>query len=440
MRITIDNKQIDAPAGTTVLKAALSNGIYIPHYCWHPILSVSGNCRMCVVEVAGRPKPEVSCNLAVADGMVIKTDTPQINKIRAAVLEFFLINHPLDCPICDQAGECLLQDYHFKYSGQASRFGERKNHGSKAVDIGRHLKLDNERCILCTRCVRFCTEIAHSPELCVSQRGDHSFITTAPGKSLNNPYSLSTAELCPVGALTARDFRFKKRVWLLKSTPSVCPNCSNGCPIWIDHADGIMYRWRGRNTFLCDEGRLSYKEWQTETRVERPLVQTGQDAVILIKSILKDAGDIVGIISARCSCEEIDAVRKLKKIYKTSRVVSNPTADDIIIKADKNPNSYYLKDVEEIPQNIEGDVLVVAGELGSDDLLKILNFKWKAIIQITHDAGLIIPGCHVVLPRATFAETNGSFVNYAGVRQEFSKAFAPKGESKSVKEWVELWR
>ncbi|MBI2342639.1 MAG: (2Fe-2S)-binding protein [Deltaproteobacteria bacterium] len=468
--ITIDNKKIEVTAGTTVLKAALENGIYIPHYCWHPLLSISGNCRMCVVEIEGRPKLEVSCNLAAADGMVVKTDTPAVKKMRKSVLEFLLINHPIDCPICDQAGECLLQDYHFKYSGQASRFKEEKVHKSKVVDAGQYIKLDNERCILCTRCVRFCQEVVKEPELTVAIRGDRSFITTAPGKTLDNPYSLNTVDICPVGALTSKDFRFKKRVWFLKSTPSVCPHCSNGCPIWIDHADGIMYRWRPRqeiekvngiassqltgNTILCDEGRLSYGEWQSDTKISKPLMlEEGEhkeisraEAVLKLNKILsKDMKEIIAVLSAQISCEEADAFVKFlrekagtDKIYRSGRMPLNPTSDDIIRKADKNPNAGYLEKMglRELPANIEGDVLFVTDSLSKDDILKTANLKWKSIVQITHDKRLIVPGAEIILPRATFAESEGTFVNFNGVKRKFSPAFKPAGEARTIAGWI----
>lgn len=449
--ITIDNKRFEVAEGTTVLQAALDNGIYIPHYCWHPILSVSGNCRMCVVEVGDRPKPEISCNLVAVDGMVIRTDTPDVIAMRRDVLEFLLINHPLDCPICDQAGECLLQDFHFKYSGKPSRFREEKIHKPKVVDIGRHIKMDNERCVLCTRCVRFCHEVSRTSELCVVSRGDSSFVTTAPGGRLDNPYSLNTVDVCPVGALTSKDFRFKKRVWFLKKTPSVCPYCANGCKIWIDHDGGRMYRWRPREAILCDEGRLSYKEWQTEARLKSAFTYSNgelvrADAEILIRDVKAHLSEtrhenIVGIVSAQTSCEDIDAFLeffKRSRIYQTGRVVPDGTEDNIIRKADKNPNTTYLrqKGVEELPADVNGEVLFVVGSLNEDDMLKTAGLQWKFIVQIIHDMSLIMPGANVVLPSAAFTETTGTFVNFAGAKQKFERVFEPQGEARGVKKWL----
>lgn len=474
--IIINDKVINAADGATVLQTALENGIYIPHFCWHPALSIAGNCRMCAVEIVGRPKLEVSCNLPVAEGMVIKTDTENVKKMRKSVLEFLLINHPIDCPICDQAGECLLQDFHFKYSGQLSRFKEKKVHKPKVVEIGNYIKLDDERCVLCTRCVRFCHETARAPELTVVSRGDRSYITTSPGKRLDNPYSLNTVDICPVGALTSKDFRFKKRVWFLKSTPSICPHCSNGCPIWIDHESGSMYRWRPRQvdglykpergitdnqmcgkTFLCDEGRLKYKEWQGDEKLTKPIIQTEVGfaecdldnaksyVVNLLKSVRPE--DVVGFVSAQCSCEEIDSFVgylknhvKTDKIYKIKRRFENPTEDNIIIKRDKNPNSKHLENLglENFPIDVSGGVLFILDTINSDDLMKIVNFKWKGIVQIVHDKSLIVPGVNLVLPRTTIAEMNGTFVNHAGTCQKFEKAYEPIGDARSVVEWSKL--
>lgn len=463
--IIINDKKIEVPAENTVLQAALANGIYIPHFCYHPNLSIAGNCRMCMVEVHGRPKLEISCNLPVADGMIVFTETEAVKKMRRSVLEFMLVNHPLDCPICDQAGECSLQDYHFKYSGVPSRFKEEKVHKPKVVDIGEYVKLDDERCVLCTRCVRFCREIAKTSELCVASRGDHSFITAAPGMKLDNPYSLNTVDLCPVGALTSKDFRFKKRVWFLTSTPSICPGCSNGCQIWIDHENGEMFRWRPRDgesasrsfptisSFLCNEGRLSYKDWQGEDRLTKVLIRQEDehagakavDVILTIKNAVRSGSKIVGVASAQSSCEDADAFVEFLHaprgvIYMTGRQPESPSEDGILRKKDKNPNTGYLSSMglNYLPQDVSGDILFVVDSLPANELMSVINFKWKMIVQITHDKKMIIPGADIILPLATFAESNGTFVNFSGVSQKFTKAFEPKGEARSVAEWVEM--
>jgi len=473
-KIKIDNKIVNAGSKQTVLEAALHNGIFIPHFCWHALLSVSGNCRMCVVEVVGRQKLEVSCNLLVSDGMEILTDSPAVKKAREDVLEFLLLNHPLDCPVCDQAGECLLQDYHFKYSGKPSRRKTSPTRKSKCVDLGSEIMLDNERCILCSRCVRFLSEVTKTGELCIAKRGERSFVTTAPGQTLENPYSLCTVEYCPVGALTSKDFRFQKRVWFLKSTPSICPNCSRGCPMWIDHEDGRMWRWRSRNTcscvhdetgiassmisckaMMCDEGRLSYRVHQASTRLISAVKRSNNEKfetiskhegrAIFSEIISKENADkIVVALSAHLSCEEIDHALDffrsigVKKIYRTGRPEAPSFEDDILRKADKNPNTAHLRSlgIEEMPPLPDGEILFVADALSSEEIVTSLHLGFKKIVQATFDVRFILPAATLVLPLATFAEKNGSFVNFKGQRQRFAKAFEPKGDAAELKEWL----
>ena len=221
--LTINGKVVEVPDGTTILNAAKSIGVEIPHYCYHPKLSIAGNCRMCLVEVEKFPKLQIACNTVVTEGMVVRTDTEKVRKAVTGVLELMLIHHPVDCPICDQAGECGLQNYYMKYGLHKSRYDlEDKVHKKKVQDIGGQIVLDAERCILCSRCVRFLREVTRTCEMEFFQRGDHSEISIFPGKKLTNDYTGNLADICPVGALTSKDFRFKCRVWFLSSTPSVC--------------------------------------------------------------------------------------------------------------------------------------------------------------------------------------------------------------------------
>ncbi len=232
-KITIDGKQFEVENNLTILQAAIENGITIPYFCWHPALSVAGNCRICLVEVEEMPKLVIACSTLVTDGMVVYTQSPKVVAARAAVMEFLLINHPLDCPICDEAGQCKLQDYAYKYSAGYSRFGEDKTEKSKRVLLSPNVVFDAERCISCSRCIRFCQEVAKQPQLTFVRRSDRVTITTFPGEQLDNPYSMNTIDVCPVGALTSRDFRFKARVWEMSATESICPSCSRGCNILI---------------------------------------------------------------------------------------------------------------------------------------------------------------------------------------------------------------
>src|SRR5436190_20861238 len=263
--ITIDGQTIEAPAGASLLPVALENGIHIPHYCWHPKLSIDGSCRMCQVEVEGSPKLVIACNMPIRDGMVVRTTTPAVQKARRGVMELLLVNHPLDCPICDKAGECLLQDYAFAYGSRQARTEEPRRKLEKRKDIGPRMILDQERCILCRRCVRFCREITGTNELGVFNLGDRSVVDIFPDEPLANDYSINTADICPVGALLSKDFHHKMRVWFLDETESICPGCAHGCNVKIGAARGDVYRLLPRrnddvnDTWMCDDGRLGYR-------------------------------------------------------------------------------------------------------------------------------------------------------------------------------------
>ena len=262
--INIDGRAVDFKQGQTIIEAARDNGIEIPHFCWHPKLSVSGNCRICLVEVEKMPKLVIACSTLASEGMTVHTKSEKVIAAQNAVMEFLLINHPLDCPICDEAGECKLQDYAYKYSVGESRFVEEKVHKDKRVALGPRVMFDGERCISCSRCIRFCDEIAKDPELTFVQRGDRVTIVTYPGEEMDNPYSMNTIDICPVGALTSRDFRFKARVWDMSSTNSICNGCSRGCntEIWVRNNEILRLTPRHNEEvnsyWMCDHGRLKY--------------------------------------------------------------------------------------------------------------------------------------------------------------------------------------
>jgi NADH-quinone oxidoreductase subunit G len=254
-KITVDGSVIEVPEGRALLQTLddvglLMNGIDIPHYCWHPKLSVDGSCRLCQVEVEGIPKLQIACDTPIKEGMVVRTDTERVKVARAGVMELLLVNHPLDCPICDQAGECKLQDYAYEYGVLESRTREPRRALKKNVDLGPQIVFDQERCILCRRCRRFCNEIPKTGELVVMNRGDRSVIETLPGKPLDNPYSMNVADICPVGALTTKDFRFKIRVWFLEDVPGVCTGCAAGCNIHLGVANRLAATstWASRTT------------------------------------------------------------------------------------------------------------------------------------------------------------------------------------------------
>src|SRR5262245_32360320 len=324
-KLVIDDREVTVEDGLNIIQAAERLGIEIPHYCYHPGLSISGNCRMCLVEIEKIPRLQIACNTKVAEGMVVKTTTPKVKTAQAAVLEFLLINHPIDCPICDQAGECKLQDYYMDYGAYLSRFPlEAKVEKRKVVDLGPQVVLDQERCILCARCTRFLDEVTKTGELGIFARGDSCYIDLFPGKKLDNPYSGNVVDVCPVGALTSKDFRFKARVWYLEKAESICTRCANGCNIDIYHRRGQMYRFRPRYNpdvnqyWMCDEGRLWYKELQKESRIMRPAAREEENftpmnwaqicgTVVEKLNQVKDqhgAGAIAGIIGAKATNEE----------------------------------------------------------------------------------------------------------------------------------------
>ncbi|HVI96714.1 MAG TPA: 2Fe-2S iron-sulfur cluster-binding protein, partial [Anaeromyxobacter sp.] len=264
---TIDGREVVAKPGTTVIEAAKSLGIEIPYYCYHKRLSIAANCRMCLVEMSNAPGGKLmpACQMPMAEGITVKTETPRVKDQQRATLEFLLLNHPVDCAICDQAGECKLQDYYMKYDHEPSRLDVPKVQKGKRVPLGPMVTLDQERCILCTRCVRFMREVAKNPQLGVAERGNESFITTFPGQPLDDPYAGNVVDICPVGALTSTDFRFRGRVWFMSSARSICTGCSRGCNTFLDYLNDTTYRYRPRENdavnqeWMCDQGRLSYK-------------------------------------------------------------------------------------------------------------------------------------------------------------------------------------
>jgi len=263
--VTIDGKTQQFPKGTVLLEACNQMGAGVPFFCYHPGLTSPAVCRQCLVDVKGQPKPVPSCYTPVADKMEVMTKSPRALDVRRQMLEFTLVNHPIDCPICDKAGECLLQKHYFDWDAKLARNDGIKVKKAKVVDIGPRIVLDQERCILCTRCIRVCDEVAKTHQLEMADRGDHEILTTAPGHKLDNPYSLNTVDVCPVGALTSKDFRFAMRAWELYTTPSICPGCATGCNVEVHHSRGKIQRLIPRQNdrvnehWMCDEGRLTYK-------------------------------------------------------------------------------------------------------------------------------------------------------------------------------------
>ena len=330
--LTIDGKQVKVPKGTNLIEAAQSVGIEIPHYCYHQNLSIAGNCRMCQVRVKGMPKMEIACNMQAKEGMEVATQlsSKEVADTQAAVLEFILINHPLDCTVCDQAGHCKLQDYHYEYNARPARFVEEKEHKVKAEPLGPTVMLDGERCIMCTRCIRFCDEVTKTSELGMLNRGDKSVIAISPGKELNNALSGTVVDLCPVGALTHREWRFNTRIWFTDQTNSICPGCSTGCNVKVATRSGEVVQVKGRQNdavnkeWMCDEGRYGFARFLPKSRVKGAVVagktSTVEDAIKECKKL--SSGETVVFLSPDLLVEEYFVTRALvEKHLKGARVV-----------------------------------------------------------------------------------------------------------------------
>jgi NADH-quinone oxidoreductase subunit G len=470
--ITINDKQIEVEKGTNVIQAAQKIGIEIPHYCYHPGLRIDGNCRMCLVEVKG-PRgfmPQIACNTQCTDGLEVKsTDTNAVKDMRRNVMEFLLHNHPIDCPICDQAGECKLQDYYMKYGQYDNRSIVDKVHKNKVVDIGPQVMLDQERCVLCSRCVRFCEDVSKTNELVITNRGVHSKIEVFPGTTIENRYSGNVVDICPVGALTSKDFRFKMRVWFMSTTKSVCQGCSRGCNIFMDYKGEEVYRFKPReNTevndyWICDEGRLSYKEINKNRLLEA--FKDGEmidynDAFSEMFSMIKNTKSrftpksIAAIASPHSTVED----NWMLKNFMTNTVGSDKIfgadfrpdgyQDELLIRADKTPNR---KGLEYLEINRNQDDLINA--LKSKEIKLLIVMNNDIIGEGSEQIKSLLDGIEVIslsthntetsknaklsLPVSNYSEKYGSIINFEGQLQKFERAFDTfqLEDSLAVPEW-----
>ncbi|NVB79423.1 MAG: molybdopterin-dependent oxidoreductase [Kofleriaceae bacterium] len=457
--LTIDGKQVTVPKGTNVLEAARLLGNDISAFCYHPGLKIVAQCRQCLVSIEKNPKLQPSCQQVVAEGMVVHTTDPQSTLARKQQLEFTLLNHPIDCPICDKAGECTLQRLYFDHDNADSRVDVPKVHKAKAVDLGPNIVLDQERCILCSRCIRTCDEVAGQHQLEFANRGDHEVLTTAPGEQLDNPYSLNTVDVCPVGALTSKDFRFTMRAWELEATPSICNGCGTGCNIEIHHKQGRAWRLVPRHNpdvnsyWMCDEGRFTYHELREE-RLAAATVEglpAGWDRAVATAAKrlgvhLKDPSAVGVVLSALHSNEDNFALAKLAKEWKVGAVyiAGKPPvparADGRLRVADVNPNTTGVKAIAEAlgldakpaldlgtnpPATLRA--LVVLGDvLAGVDTGKLKELE---VISISaHERGPV-QHAKVALPAAAWAEVAGTTTNIKGFVQRMHAAFPPPGQA-----------
>ncbi len=485
----LDDQVIEYQQGDTIIQAAHRAGVDIPHYCWHPGLSVAANCRMCLVEIApppGRPalqldvlrfdekkgdyvkakKPKLqpACQQPVAENMEVKSQTSEhVREARSAVQEFLLLNHPVDCPICDQAGECRLQDYWLEHSGKKKRMHDEIVHKPKTVDFGPTIVYDAERCIVCTRCVRFCDEVVGDPVLDKRERGNIGEIVLSPGRQLDHDYTLMTEYVCPVGALTAKDFRFKARVWFLRSVRSVCQGCASGCNSFTDYdpRNQTVYRHRPRENmavnkyWMCDAGMLDYRRIHEnrvlEARVAGRTVSVDEALTAAQKALGGAVEQQAVLLSALHSNEDNFALYELAKKLGISRVfmAGKPPGkgDNILRSADKNPNRAGVKQL--VGSGALGDLAALAADVDSGKVTSILALgsdiedparasslaKAKIVALVTHE-GPIAQVAQVVLPASSWAEAEGTFVNEKGMSQVSEKAIAPQGKSQPAWSWA----
>ncbi len=494
----INGAEHDFPEGMSVFEACRTAGHYIPHFCYHPALKVAGSCRMCKVEIVqqGRARIDISCNVTVAEGLEINTNTPGVHKQQQMTLEYLLGNHPLDCPICDDAGECDLQDYYLKYGQHESRLIEPKLHKHhKAHDIGKSVVLDNERCILCTRCVRFTQDITKTHELGVFGMGSTEELDVLPGLKLDNDYAGNVVDLCPVGALTDKDFRFKRRVWFLSAKSSICDGCSRGCNVRIDydvnpfHGHKKTFQMKTHRTpatayqriqrlkprfndgvnghWMCDAGRYGYKATDAGDRLLTPLaregnglVELGWDEAIrrfasgLTTALSAGASKLAIVASPKLTNEELFAVKalfveKLKLANVDHKLPIDPQwyGDDLLRTPDPFPNRIGAEWIGLEPQ---GDGIGVAGleeAVKSGKIDSLMTFladprdflsaeslaKLKRLVVVMRTLPEELkPFVHVALPAAAWGEYRGTFTNFRGRTQRLEAAFDPLGEAKPV--------
>ena len=463
--LKIDGHTITVPKGTNLLEAAKTIGVQVPFFCYHPGLSAPAVCRQCLVEVKGIGKPIPACYTPVADNMEVLTQSPRALEVRAQMLEFTLVNHPVDCPICDKAGECTLQKLYYEFDGAHSRVDYDKVHKPKVVDLGPTVVLDVERCISCTRCIRVCDEVAHSHQLEMSQRGDRTQISTAPGHQLDNAYSLNTVDVCPVGALTSKDFRFAMRAWELNTTNSICAGCATGCNIEVHHAHEQIYRLVPRENpavnkfWMCDEGRVTYKEVKTRrvagARLNgepAPVDKAINFAAERIAALKGQSGnlDLMGVVlNAQATNEDNWLLMRaatalgVQHVYLAGRPPRPDRADDILMHADVNPNTTGVRFIQaaaggkgksttQLSMDLASGSLKALWMLGDhvdlDEEAQEALAKLDLVVYQSPHENFLTDRVNVLLPASSWAEVDGTFTNAKGMVQRIRRTVEAPGE------------
>ncbi|MDX2286144.1 MAG: molybdopterin-dependent oxidoreductase [Bacteroidia bacterium] len=480
VNVHFNGRWIQVPKGTNVVEVARQHDTFLPHYCYHPKLSISGNCRMCLFEmgtpkmdanrqpvlgadgkpeIAWMPRPQIGCATNVTEGMGIRTDSPLAQECRKGVMEFLLINHPLDCPICDQAGECKLQEFSSEYGTGESRFVEQKVKKPKNVDLGKNIVLDDERCIMCSRCIRFAKEVMKDDVLGFVQRGSHTTLTAHPGKRFDNAYSLNTVDLCPVGALTSKDFRFKMRVWFLKETRSISTWDGTGTNITIGSRQGAVYRITPRQNeavnslWMPDQARFEFHASQDASRL-KSIIKRGSAGTVLwpqvlgeIASTLKSfaPGETALIASARLSNEELYLAKLIADHLGTTLIDIKPRpqqADGFLVSNDGNPNSTgarllgvshdgaKLAEISSAVASGKVKALLTLGEDAVDCGLSSGLDKLALYVHMGQQAGSAAGTAHYILPGSGFGEKQGTMINLGQRLQKLGKAVECPGQAR----------
>jgi NADH-quinone oxidoreductase subunit G len=455
--VTIDGAVVSVPKGTTIIEAAKQAGVLVPHYCYHPSLPSPAVCRMCLVEVEKAPKLMPACVTTVAEGQVVHVNSANAKKARQGVLEFLLINHPLDCPICDQSGECELQDYVFQEGRAGTRYAEYAKRYNPVEDFGPDVLYVANRCILCTRCVRFMDDVAQTPVLNVSERGDRAYIGISPDQTLDHAWSGNVVDLCPVGSLISKDFLHKARAWDLDKAPSICPGCTQGCNISIETRDDVVVRLRPRPNmdvnrhFMCDYGRLDYRWLNRGDRIEAPLVRDGARHVAVdwdvaldrFGALLRDtAGAAVILASGRASVESLGLVRRLVDRFDVTAAVKVPIGDEaplagipnLALRPERVPNLHgaellgYTRNWEAAVRKamVASVVIVLDAELSAEDAAALSTAAGRVVVLGTAFAEAM-RSAELVLPVTNMAEENGTYVNRDLRAQRYQQAKSQPG-------------
>lgn len=465
VKLFVNGEEVEVEEGKNLIDAVGAVGIEIPHLCYHPALGADGNCRMCLVGIEdGRPPVVPACKTPAREGMRVQLDAENIKKIQRDIMELELINHPVDCPICDQAGECKLQDYYMDVDLQDSRMRVPQVKKGKNMEFGCGVVHDQERCVLCGRCVRFTRQITKTGELGIVNRTDASRVAIFPGRPLDNRYALNVVDLCPVGAMTSKDFRFKQRVWFLSPEKGICHGCSKGCSIYIDHnrekyQDDIIYRYRARHNslvngyFICDEGRLSYHQ-ENEGRLTVPMIEGKEvgfdDALQRIQVELNQARKPLMLISPNATLEQMWAVKRVATLYGATcsgysdAYVKAGDGDDYLVKDDKAANRSGLKlldidhDKESFEQALKDCDLLISFK---NDLFRFgcgAEFREqvaaKKVLVVSSHINDMVARCLVALPIASYSEYGGTIVNEDYVLQQFEAAVKKNEPPKDILE------